>query len=100
MVEFQSLRGVHGHELHRVTRFLLEIDRSAGLFEIIQVFDKFLEALRFAFGLPVTHKLSEAVEILPVFPGNGGVNLQDFGEFARTIRLPSRPRAFFRNFGN
>ena len=81
MVEFKPLRGVHGHELHGVARFLLEVDRSAGLLEIIQVLDKFLEALRFALGLPFAHKLSEAVKIFSVFRRNGGVDLQGLGEF-------------------
>src|SRR4029077_20441395 len=67
VVEFETLGRVHGHELYRVSGFLLEIDRSAGLIEIIQVLDEFFEALRFTFGLPLTHELPEALEIFPVF---------------------------------
>ena len=71
MVEFEALRRVHGHQLHGVAGFLLQIDRSPGLLEIIQVFDKLLEALRFALRLPFAHKLREAVEIFPVLSRDG-----------------------------
>ncbi len=80
VVEFQPLRRVHGHELHRVAGFLLEVDRSAGLLEIIQVLDKFLEALRFALGLPLAHELREAVEIFAVFGSHGGADFEGLGQ--------------------
>ena len=99
MVEFKALRGVHGHELHGVAGFLLEIDRAAGLLEIIQVLDKFLEALCFALGLPFAHKLREAVEIFPVFRGDGGVNFQGLGEFIEQFG-GGQASGFLPQFGN
>ena len=80
VIEFQALGRVHGHELHRVAGFLLEVDRSAGLIEIIQVLDKFLQALRFALGLPLAHELREAVEIFAVFAGSGRADFQSLGQ--------------------
>ncbi len=78
VVEFESFRGMNGHQLHGVARFLLQIDRAAGLLEIVQVLDKFLELLRFAFRLPLAHKLGKPVEIFSVLRRHGRPDIQCF----------------------
>ena len=80
MIEFEALGGMHGHELHRVAHFLFEVDRTAGLLEVIQVLDKFLQALRFALGLPLAHELREAIEVFAVFAGRGRTDFECLGE--------------------
>ena len=54
--------------------------RAARLIEIVQVFDKFLEALGFALRLPLAHELREAVEIFAVFGSHGRADFQGPGE--------------------
>ena len=81
MIEFQALRRVHGHQLHGVAGFLFQIDRSAGLLEIVQILHKFLQALRLALRLPLAHELREPVEIFAVFGGDSGADFEGLGQF-------------------
>ena len=80
VLEFQPLRRMHGHQLDRVARILLQIDLPAGLHEVIEIFDKFRQARSFALGLPFANKLRQPPDVGPIGGTNAERKFQPFFE--------------------
>ena len=65
-VEFEPLGGVHRHELHRVSRFLLEIDLPVGLLEVVQIFRELAQSSGLAFQLPLGDEIAQPRDVFAV----------------------------------
>src|SRR6202034_1006214 len=63
--ELEAFGAVDGHELDGVAgSFVIEADLAqAGLFEVVEIFEKFGEGARFALGLPRFEELDELGDI-------------------------------------
>src|SRR5580692_4794651 len=92
--KFEAFGSVNGHQLDGVARkILFETDRSARLRIVAEVFDKFGEAARLAFGLPFLDKFGEAPDVFAVLRARALRDFQPFEEiredFARAAAAQS-----------
>ena len=67
MRKLEALRGVHGHQLHRVLgELFLDLDVAIQFVEVAEVFDEIAKLFRFVFSLPLLHEFDQPVQVLPV----------------------------------
>ena len=93
VIELQPLRRVNGHQLYRVAVFLLEIDLSVGLLEVIEILREFLQPARLAFRLPFEDELPQPRHIFPVLLGDRDADLQAPQQFVEPLQRRQFARA-------
>ena len=85
--ELKPFGAVDGHELDGVAgSFVVEADLAqAGLFEVVEVFEKFVERARFAFRLPRFEKFGELADVALGALGGEMRDFEPVGESAENF---------------